>query len=151
MLKLEQDKHKTPFGNQHVQQASTVQCKGRPGALELVLDPDAALLEILRDLESMLQQNRHLIGQTSIRLRFGQRPIDTLQFQEIKQILDREGLELERIDVSQESIEEFLEDTFGLPVRFRTSAQAAAKPIAIKEPAAAPSVEQKTTPATMAT
>ena len=115
----EQGNPKIPFGKGD--STSSIQFKGRPGAFELRLDPDASLQAILADLEKSLQSNQQLAQQLPVRLHFGQREFDSLQFSEISRTLDKYNFTLEKLEVHLEALQEYLEGEFGLPMKIHTS------------------------------
>jgi septum site-determining protein MinC len=121
MATIEKESVKTPFG-QSAAQTRAVQFKGRPGTLEVQLDEDAPLLTILAELKQLLEQNQKLLGNSPISLNFGERPVDQLQFKEIRRIIDRYGLRVAKLQVNPASVEAYLEGEFGLPVQLQMPA-----------------------------
>ena len=118
---FERETPKTPFGNAPNPEQSSVQIKGRPGALEIILDEEAPLMTILRDMHALLGQNQAMLEGVAVRLNFGDRPLDRLQFGEIKRILDNFGLRLQRLDLTTLALEEFLEDEFGVTIQIKNA------------------------------
>lgn len=115
---------KTPFGSGSSAQ-KTIQFKGRPGSLELVLDPDAPLLEMLQELRQSLLANQALVQHAkALTLTFGTREIDKLQYGEILKVVESHGLSVTQIALTPEALDSFLEGEFGVPVRFQRSAPA---------------------------
>ena len=120
----DRESNKSPFGISDGPGAS-IQFKGRPGALELLLHPDAPLVDILEDLKNSLGNNLHLLQSRPLRLQFGDRPIDLLQYHEIRRILGGVGIQLESIGVSPKGLADYLEGEFEMPVHLQLPAASA--------------------------
>ncbi len=120
---FERETPKTPFGSAPRNEQHTVHIKGRPGALEILLDEEAPLTSLLRDLQALLSQNQTMVHGVAVRLNFGERPIDRLQLSEIKRILERFEIRLQRVDLAPSALEDFLEEAFGLPIHIKSQNQ----------------------------
>lgn len=136
----QKDVPKTPFGSGSGPQ-KTIQFKGRPGSLELVLDPDAPLLQMLEELRQSLLANQALVQHAkALTLTFGTREIDKLQYGEILKVVEGHGLTVTKIALTPDALDSFLEGEFGVPVMFQKTAivpQAPAPAPAAPTPAAA--------------
>ncbi|MCK6510368.1 hypothetical protein L6R29_10420 [Myxococcota bacterium] len=141
---FERETPKTPFGSAPRNEQHTVHIKGRPGALEILLDEEAPLTSLLRDLQALLSQNQTMIHGVAVRLNFGERPIDRLQLSEIKRLLERFEIRLQRVDLAPSALEDFLEEAFGLPIHIKSQHQIiqAASPL----PALSPSFQEESLP-----
>ncbi len=129
---------KTPFGSGNSAQ-KTIQFKGRPGSLELVLDPDAPLLEMLQELRQSLLANQTLVQHANaLTLTFGTREIDKLQYSEILKVVESHGLAVTQIALTPEALDSFLEGEFGVPVRFQRSTPALQHAPTVPEPQTQP-------------
>lgn len=115
MTAIDKETVKAPFGHSATTTQS-VQFKGRPGALEVQLDEETSLLIILAELDRLLNQNQNLLGKTALALNFGERPIDALQYKEVRRVIERYGHKVTKLQVRPLGIEAYLEGEFGIPV-----------------------------------
>ena len=125
---IEKETQKHPFGLAHDQHISSVKVKGRPGALEFVLDEEAPLTAILHDLEQLLTQNASLLQGASAWLHFSTRPLDHLQLNEIRRVFQRHRIPLQKLSIEISALQDFLEDQIGLPVSITRPAAASPAP-----------------------
>lgn len=127
LLLHQHDAPKAPFGSQGDHIARYVQFKGRPGALELIIDADAPLLAILDDLQRSLVANRAMLEHiSSLKLNFGPREVDKLQFGEIQRVIHAHRLKITGLALQPEALSSFLEGEFGVPVQIQLPASSAA-------------------------
>lgn len=120
LLMKQHDAPKSPFGTLASGASGYVQFKGRPGALELIIDTEAPLLSILEDLQQTLLANRAMLQHvTSLKLNFGMREVDKLQYGEIQRVVMAHHLKITGLILQPEALSSFLEGEFGIPVQIQ--------------------------------
>ncbi len=138
---------KTPFGSHGSTSFKSLQIKGRPGSLELMIDADAPLMHILEELRQLLLANSTLLKHAStLTLNFNSREIDRLQYAEIHKIVESHGLTVGGLTLQPEALESYLEGEFGVPVVIQTPSPKTAPE---QEPAPTPNTGSHQSPIDM--